>query len=338
MKKISIVVFALFTASLWIPQNAAAQAYPAPAGDSFRQEGIASWYGTEFDGRPTASGEIFNSSQFTAAHPSLPFGTYLLVTNRHNNRQVAVRINDRGPFAASRIIDVSRAAAEQLDMLTTGTAPVLLEAIQTNRSAEAPAYQQQPAQPQQSVYTPVPAQPQSPYTPVPAQPQQHSVYPQSSQQPQVIVIPMPHETPGQESTPITITIHPPTMADSSITAVTSAPAAPAPAPAAPIPAAVMPPEAAPRPESLPSSGGARLIPAITPAAGKTYRLQVGSYRDARNAVTAYGKLRDSGLKPDYERNGELYRVVLKGIRGTEVQSVAEKLGTAGFHEAVIKEE
>ena len=95
----------------------------------FYQEGIASWYGREFNGRSTASGEIFNDSQFTAAHPILPFGTMLKVTNQHNNKTVTVRINDRGPFVAARIIDLSRAAAEQLDMITTGTAPVKVESL-----------------------------------------------------------------------------------------------------------------------------------------------------------------------------------------------------------------
>ena len=95
----------------------------------FRQEGIASWYGREFDGRPTASGEIFDSSQLTAAHPALPFGTKLTVTNMHNNKSVTVRVNDRGPFIPLRIVDVSRAAAGQLDMIVTGTAPVRIESV-----------------------------------------------------------------------------------------------------------------------------------------------------------------------------------------------------------------
>ncbi|MDR1248543.1 MAG: septal ring lytic transglycosylase RlpA family protein [Treponema sp.] len=94
---------------------------------AFREEGIASWYGTEFEGHATASGEIFNPSQLTAAHPSLPFGSMLRITNTQNNRQVTVRVNDRGPFVNTRIIDVSRAAAEALDILATGTAPVVVE-------------------------------------------------------------------------------------------------------------------------------------------------------------------------------------------------------------------
>jgi len=100
----------------------------------FRQEGIASWYGREFEGRPTASGEIFNASQLTAAHPNLPFGTMIVVTNLHNNKNVTVRINDRGPFVPARIVDISRAAAERIDMITTGTAPVKIEVVGMNSS------------------------------------------------------------------------------------------------------------------------------------------------------------------------------------------------------------
>jgi rare lipoprotein A len=127
----------------------------------FRQEGIASWYGDEFAGRPTASGEIFDPALLTAAHPSLPFGTLIKVTNTHNQRQVTVRVNDRGPFVPSRILDMSRAAAEQLDMIATGTAPVVLEA-QVSLSiapAEAPS---SPASPVPAPQVQAPAANQSP--------------------------------------------------------------------------------------------------------------------------------------------------------------------------------
>lgn len=98
-------------------------------GSSFRQEGIASWYGEAFAGKPTASGELFNPEALTAAHPTLPFGTMVKVTNTHNGKQVIVRINDRGPFVAARIIDLSEHAARQLDMIFTGTAPVIVETV-----------------------------------------------------------------------------------------------------------------------------------------------------------------------------------------------------------------
>ena len=92
-------------------------------------EGMASWYGAEFAGRPTANGEIYDPSQMTAAHRTLPFGTFVRVTNLKNGLNAVVRINDRGPFAKGRIIDVSRAAAEILGMIGPGTAQVRLELI-----------------------------------------------------------------------------------------------------------------------------------------------------------------------------------------------------------------
>ncbi len=93
------------------------------------QEGKASWYGPGFAGRRTASGEVFDPSQLTAAHRELPFGTLVRVHNLDNGRSVVVRINDRGPFKSSRVIDLSRAAAEALGMLGPGTADVRLEVL-----------------------------------------------------------------------------------------------------------------------------------------------------------------------------------------------------------------
>lgn len=88
--------------------------------------GMASWYGRGFHGRRTASGERFDQGDLTAAHRTLPFGTRVLVRNLRNGREVMVRINDRGPWARNRIIDLSKAAAEALDMLQAGEAPVAL--------------------------------------------------------------------------------------------------------------------------------------------------------------------------------------------------------------------
>lgn len=97
---------------------------PVPAIPGYKQRGIASWYGSKFHGRRTASGEIYNMYAFTAAHKSLPFGTYVKVRNLKNNREVIVRINDRGPYYPGRIIDLSYAAAKAIGMIGTGTAPV----------------------------------------------------------------------------------------------------------------------------------------------------------------------------------------------------------------------
>jgi rare lipoprotein A len=96
-----------------------AQAYSA--------QGIASWYGAAFQGRKTANGESFDRLKYTAAHRSLPFGTILIVTNRENGRRVVVRVNDRGPFVAGRLIDLSEAAATAIGLIAAGTGPVSLE-------------------------------------------------------------------------------------------------------------------------------------------------------------------------------------------------------------------
>jgi rare lipoprotein A len=94
------------------------------------QVGIASWYGVQFQGKPTASGELFDMRDFTAAHPSLPLGTFVKVTNLKNSRAVVVRINDRGPVVDGRIIDVSYNAAQALGFNQRGLQKVRLEIYQ----------------------------------------------------------------------------------------------------------------------------------------------------------------------------------------------------------------
>ncbi len=92
--------------------------------------GMASWYGPGFHGNYSANGEVFNQYALTAAHPNLPFGTLVKVTNMTNGRSVVVRINDRGPYAGGRIIDLSRGAAEALGMVSTGVAQVSVEILE----------------------------------------------------------------------------------------------------------------------------------------------------------------------------------------------------------------
>lgn len=93
----------------------------------YSAEGQASYYGAKHQGKRTASGERFDQNQLTAAHRTLPFGSRVRVTNLNNDKSVLVRINDRGPYARSRLIDLSHKAAEQLDMLRAGVAPVRVE-------------------------------------------------------------------------------------------------------------------------------------------------------------------------------------------------------------------
>lgn len=101
---------------------------PAVPGQ-YTEQGVASWYGVPFNGRRTSNGEIYNMFQYTAAHRTLPFGAVVRVTNLSNGKQVEVRINDRGPFVANRIIDLSYSGAVAVGMIGTGTAPVRLDVV-----------------------------------------------------------------------------------------------------------------------------------------------------------------------------------------------------------------
>ena len=108
-----------------IPGGGAPSGYPV----GYHEQGMASWYGPGFDGRLTASGERFDMRQLTAAHRTLPFGSIVQVRSLINDRQVVVRINDRGPFARGRILDLSQGAALQLGMMGQGTHRVELKVI-----------------------------------------------------------------------------------------------------------------------------------------------------------------------------------------------------------------
>jgi rare lipoprotein A len=263
-------IFALFILSVVVVFSAA----QTTNNESFRQEGIASWYGKEFEGKPTANGEIFNPSLFTAAHPTLPFGTILTITNKQNMKQVTIRVNDRGPFVAARIIDLSMAAAEALDMINTGTAPVIVEkALNTvlgpvlGPTLEEELLKQKPGA----------VQPSS--------------APQVAQQP---------------TTPLEIINVPP---------------------------------ASPMVEEYYNAPAAKIVGGIPPAtSSKSYRLQVGAFTVPRNALNAFDKLKNAGLNPAYEQNGDFYRVVLAGLKASEIQRIAQILANNGFPEAVIREE
>lgn len=104
---------------------------PLPDSKGFRQRGIASWYGKDFHGKKTSNGEIYDMYAMTAAHKTLPLGTFVEVFNLENNRRLEVRINDRGPFVRGRIIDLSYAAARELGLVGPGTAKVEIVALGT---------------------------------------------------------------------------------------------------------------------------------------------------------------------------------------------------------------
>ena len=385
MKKftIALIILAGFTAF------SAAQ---APGFEPFRQEGIASWYGWEFDGRPTASGEIFNSALFTAAHPTLPFGTFLIVTNLQNNLQVVVRVNDRGPFVVDRIIDLSIAAANAIGVLATGTAPVIIEqtTVTTLGPVVAPPLAQHTPAPHFApppvVHTPAPhfappmvAAPPPHFAPAAAHaPAPHFVPPPVTAPPPALhnmpPAPIPHLAQPPAAAP-TLTPHfvplPPEAAPTPHFApppvahtpaphfappVAAAPVphfAPPPATHAPVPHfAPEPPVAAPVPQPAPqavvvvpppiaaiSAPPAQLLGTVPePGSTNLYRIQVGSYLVPRHAVESFERLRNSGLRPAYERSGSFYRVVLPGIRADEMMEIAQTLGNVGVREVIVRME
>jgi rare lipoprotein A len=104
---------------VYVPQN----------NSHYRADGVASWYGADFHGRSTANGEIFDAGGITAAHPTLPLPSYVRVTNLSNGRSLVVRVNDRGPYAGNRIIDVSKRAAYLLGFTMSGTTWVRVEYV-----------------------------------------------------------------------------------------------------------------------------------------------------------------------------------------------------------------
>src|SRR5690606_841766 len=126
MRYLFILLSAAFPFACSNPAAESSDRPPAPAAADTQKTvvGKASSYGPRFHGRKTASGEIFNQHELTAAHRSLPLGTKVKVTNLKNGRSVVVRINDRGPYAKGRVIDLSRAAAKRLGMLNSGVAQV----------------------------------------------------------------------------------------------------------------------------------------------------------------------------------------------------------------------
>ncbi len=114
---------------------------PIPHAHGFSEKGIASWYGKKFHGRKTANGEIYDMYAMTAAHKTLPLGTWVNVRNLHTGKQVVVRVNDRGPFIQGRVIDLSLSAAQALDIVGPGTAQVEVVALgQRRRTASGEAF------------------------------------------------------------------------------------------------------------------------------------------------------------------------------------------------------
>lgn len=146
-QNLSSVVPACVLLLILLLQACAPVVSPPPVSEHYPEEfqgheekGEASWYGPKFHGRPTASGEIYNMYDLTAAHKLLPLETWVQVTNLENQKKVKVRINDRGPFVQNRILDLSYAAARELDMIKPGVVPVHIKVLQTPSAKDSRPY------------------------------------------------------------------------------------------------------------------------------------------------------------------------------------------------------
>jgi peptidoglycan lytic transglycosylase len=120
-RKVTLLTVSLFALGAAVATPSLVQAEPDNRSGRAVQSGRASWYGPGFHGRKTASGETFNANALTAAHRTLPFGTRLRVMNKSTGRSVVVRINDRGPYAHGRVIDLSRASAQAIGISGVGS-------------------------------------------------------------------------------------------------------------------------------------------------------------------------------------------------------------------------
>ena len=123
------------------PYTVGGRVYVPEEDVNYREEGLASWYGDDFHGRLTANGEVFDMGSLTAAHPTLPLGSYVRVTNLGNGRAVVVKVNDRGPVVAGRIIDLSYGAAQVLQFQQRGLQKVRLDLVKAGTSQHRPIYQ-----------------------------------------------------------------------------------------------------------------------------------------------------------------------------------------------------
>ena len=129
---LALAILALSARMTRAPASAPGDTHAAPTAPAHHvQTGLASWYGRAWQGKRTASGERFDIRKLTAAHRHLPLNTRVRVTNLTNGRSVEVKINDRGPYAPQRVIDLSAEAAKQLDMTKKGLVPVKIETIET---------------------------------------------------------------------------------------------------------------------------------------------------------------------------------------------------------------
>ena len=271
---------------------------PLGAEELLTAETYASYYGEAFNGRPTSSGEIFDMNAYTAAHKTLPFGTFLEVTNLENGKKVVVRVNDRGPFVANREIDLSKAAAESLGMISRGVTRVSIKKVDSLDHAALVAtndvYSNEPAE---NAQTEAPDVSNTQPKVVPTQEEEASDVPAKT-----------------SDTPQAQTASEGSQAKNTDTKKDTEKPAPA--------------EKAQAPAPVYAQG----------SSGVLWRIQLGAFVREENALRLVVQLRKAGFDPSYERTEKTVRVVLPGIKPDDLEKVKEALAAHSFRDYVIRQE
>lgn len=291
---------------------------PLGAEELLTAETYASYYGEAFNGRPTSSGEIFDMNAYTAAHKTLPFGTFLEVTNLENGKKVVVRVNDRGPFVPNREIDLSKAAAKSLGMISRGITRVSIKRVDSLDHAALVAttdvYSDTTTESAPKGAHPVTdSQPEA----VPVQKEAVSDIPAKGSDTAAATAPS-KVTQAQASQPNTTQRQP-----SSVDQQTA------------------------KPDTVKGAANrsASAQPAQTPApvysqgtSGVLWRIQLGAFAREENALRLVVQLRKAGFDPAYERTEKSVRVVLPGIQPDDLEKVKEALANHSFTDYVIRQE
>ncbi len=295
-------LFAL--AALWLAACATTRPTPPTPGEVVELRGLASWYGDEFAGRPTANGEMFDPKEMTAAHRTFPFGTLVDVTYLRTGRTTRVRVNDRGPFVGNRIIDLSYAAASQLGMVEDGIGEVEIAVVSVGGGDQEP---------------PRPYNVTIPASKPPAE--------SSGAAPAVVsapprTMPEPETTAAMQGEPVVITEELPATA--ALEPVHSAPVRPEPAPVLPAkPEAPPPAPARPEPD-----------PAVTIREG--WAVQLGAFSVEANAIELKAQVERIVRPVSIKVSGKLYRVRVGpwAVRSRAIEE-KERLEAAGFKAIVV---
>ena len=325
-RKLAIVFGLCFTASTLFAEM-------------YKENVVASFYADKFNGRRTASGEIFDTNGYTAAHKTLPFGTVLKVTNLDNGKSVNVRVNDRGPFVQGREIDVSKAAAIELDMVGNGTAKVSLEIVDEAEGPSSSAAASPYGEPEED---------EDPYGSYEDE-EEDDYYSSSSD-----------SSSSSGSTGFTFGGNPPfnsapvTSNDSDYEEEEETP--PPPPPSEPVKTSE--PVKASEPakttdSSKPASSGksgkketttvtttttTTTTTVVEETSAKRWDIQLGAYSNEGNAKVMAHKLLQAGFdNVAYQKVGNIIRVVLRDIDEADLDKFQTKLDDSGFSSYIVRE-